>query len=39
MKEEQIQNLHLASQIGGKPVIGIDEINVLIHKHRRWQTY
>ena len=37
MKEEKLQNLHLASQIGGNSVIGNAEINVLIHKHRRWQ--
>lgn len=36
MKEKKLENLHLASQIGGKPVIGNAEINVLIHKQRRW---
>lgn len=31
----KLQNLHLASQIGGNSVIDNDEINVLIHKHSR----
>lgn len=31
--------LHIASQIGGKSVIGNAEINVIVHIHRRWQQY
>ena len=31
------RKLHIASQIGGKSVIGNAEINVLLPKHSRWQ--
>lgn len=35
---ENLQNLHLASQIGGNPVIVNTKINVFIHKHGRYRA-
>lgn len=36
---EKHQNLHLDSQIGGKPIIVNAEINVLIDKHSRYRQF